>query len=200
MKILKSQGYTLIELIVVMVILGILAASAAPKFVNLQTDAKITRLKGLAGAIKSANSLVHAKAIVSGANLGNGWDTSKQKQSSDATVEIDGTKYFIKYGYLDRVHVLGALQGTEAFTIKNGMATDDANSNTCSAKTCEYEWCGCKGNPGAISGYKFNSGDAQVIVPNGATPSNYATEKCFLLYINATENDPPKTVLFTDGC
>lgn len=200
MKAIKSYGFTLIELIVVIVILGVLAITAAPKFIDLQSDAKIARLQGLAGAIKSANNLVHAKALLSGANLGNGWDISNKQQSSNATVEIDGTKYFIKYGYLDRVHVLGALQGTQDYKIKNGMATDDASVNTCSTTPCEYEWCSCKCDPSAISGYKFNTGDAQVIVPNGTIPSNYTKEKCFLLYINATDKNPPQTVLFTDDC
>jgi prepilin-type N-terminal cleavage/methylation domain-containing protein len=61
---LKAKGFTLIELVVVIVILGILAATAAPKFMNLQSEAKIAKLKGLAGALRSAVSMGHAKAMV----------------------------------------------------------------------------------------------------------------------------------------
>ena len=50
---MKRNGFTLIELVVVIVILGILAAIAAPKFMDLQTDARISALNGLSGAIKS---------------------------------------------------------------------------------------------------------------------------------------------------
>ncbi|MGL4893853.1 MAG: type II secretion system protein, partial [Shewanella sp.] len=43
----KQQGFTLIELVVVIIILGILAVTAAPKFINLQGDARVSALNGL---------------------------------------------------------------------------------------------------------------------------------------------------------
>lgn len=61
-----QKGFTLIELIVVIVILGILAVSAAPKFVDLQSDAKIATLQGLKGAYESALKMVQGKAILQG--------------------------------------------------------------------------------------------------------------------------------------
>jgi MSHA pilin protein MshA len=50
----KQQGFTLIELVVVIVILGILAATALPKFVDLSGEAERAATKGVAGAISSA--------------------------------------------------------------------------------------------------------------------------------------------------
>src|SRR5574344_1083140 len=62
----KQSGFTLIELVVVIVILGILAATAAPKFMDLQTDARISAANGMAGAVKSAVSMTYSKAILGG--------------------------------------------------------------------------------------------------------------------------------------
>lgn len=60
----KNSGFTLIELVVVIVILGILAATAAPKFIDLQSDAKISTLEAMKGAVYSATQLTHSKIII----------------------------------------------------------------------------------------------------------------------------------------
>lgn len=83
----RSQaGFTLIELIIVIVILGILAVTAAPKFLDFGGDAKRSTLTGVKGALESAGSLVYGKAIVAG----------KQNAATDSLTDpaID-----IAYGY-----------------------------------------------------------------------------------------------------
>ena len=85
----NNGGFTLIELIVVIVILGILAVTAAPKFIDLQSDARLATLNGMKAAINSAVSLTYGKSLVKGV----------EKNKTGSKVWINGEEVDVCYGY-----------------------------------------------------------------------------------------------------
>lgn len=63
----SSAGFTLIELVVVITILGILAAFAIPRFANLEVEAREAAVQGLGGSVRSAATLAHSLSLATGA-------------------------------------------------------------------------------------------------------------------------------------
>ncbi|QYJ98054.1 type II secretion system GspH family protein [Shewanella alkalitolerans] len=108
----KQNGFTLIELVVVIIILGILAVTAAPKFINLQSDARVSALQGVKGALQGANSLYYSKAVLVGIEK-----TAATAADSNATPPTTGTVVegvTLNYGYIQakQAEIAAALEIT----------------------------------------------------------------------------------------
>lgn len=82
----RQTGFTLIELVAVVVLLGILAVAALPRFINLQGDARAGVLQGVAGSMRSATTQVYAKALMQGSST-----TANQTVTNGpgVTLEVD---------------------------------------------------------------------------------------------------------------
>lgn len=84
----RAKGFTIIELVVVIVILGIVSVTAASKFLNLQTDARISTLNGLKGGMEGASAMLYGKTSALGLD-----------KAVSASINVEGDDILVAYGY-----------------------------------------------------------------------------------------------------
>lgn len=96
---MNQKGFTLIELVVVITILGILAAIALPKFAALQADARLAKMNGALGSVKGAAAMAHGMLIA------RGFDASFTGTPAPAIV-IEGTTVVYANGYPDATTII----------------------------------------------------------------------------------------------
>ena len=116
----QQAGFTLIELVLVIVILGILAATALPRFADLSQSARIATLNGMAGAIRSGAILAHASQLA-------------QSLASGASVNIEGNTVTMVNGYPSVV--AGGIDNTLADFANSGFTYASPNFTKTGAPT-----------------------------------------------------------------
>ncbi len=187
-----QNGFTLIELIALIVILGVLAATALPRFLNVQTSARQAVIEGVVGSIRSFDNMVYAKSVVLGIQR-NDRNPTTTNTNSQGGFDLDGNFIWTIYGHPWLF---------DGATLNNLLSADIQYLGTNNASLrCVYDgdFCAMMFNgstaPSAV-GIAFSPGNAMLVFQSG----DRVNDNCFAYYIFDRSNNGVKIGAQTSGC
>ncbi len=182
----NAKGFTLIELVVVIIILGILAVTAAPKFINLQDDAKESVMKGVKASLDMVIKNVYLSSMVKGTD-----------KIYDTYTDVSGVSIRTYYGYPQEIwkDKLERLMDNSFSFLGNAYTNNNMLNTTCEEQVCVVEQIPLKLVISNATGYGL------AFIPNGFT----VKDNCMVAYyFTATKGKPEATQVniktITTGC
>ncbi|MBF7071785.1 prepilin-type N-terminal cleavage/methylation domain-containing protein [Glaciecola sp. MH2013] len=170
-----NHGFTLVELILVIVVLGILAVIVTPKFLSFTDDARQAQLIRLASDLKATSDLVYASSVIN----------QNAEPGQDGTADIGTVTIRTNSGY-----PLANLNFAVKFLV-NLDAITFTNANI----TCTDIWCGL-GNQRTAPGGLTSTGLITKIFPEGYSYNDL----CGVVYINDQDGSAPRIIVQSEGC
>ncbi|RUO66119.1 MSHA pilin protein MshA [Pseudidiomarina planktonica] len=168
----KQQGFTLIELIIVIVVLGILAVTAAPQFIDFSSDARTSTVNGAKGAMQGASQVTYAKAAL--------------EDSLGATGTANGVDTVFGYPAATAAGIIAATN-MDAEAVADGAAATAEWAYFVDATTTPESLLLAPGD--------LVTGSAT------AAATDISGTNCFVTYSQAADASTPATVVVTDsGC
>jgi len=198
-----EQGFTLIELVAVLVILGILSATAIPKYMDMRSEAQIAALSGFKGVLKSANKIQHAKAVTQRQNKLE-WGYLCMDKTNDAYNRdcVAAKRNWMQYGHM-YANWVDSIRRTLGQT-QNGNITWMASASVApriAGTLCATDWCVVDLLP-TFRGYTKTTAETAAGTKLAYFyPKGYAyNENCGVYMMNPLNYESTKFGIITQAC
>ena len=170
----SNKGFTLIELVIVIVILGILTVTALPRFINLSKDAKVAVLTQFSASAKAANSLIFLKSKMPSYvtfPVAGRPDLVDIDMDRNGSIDLNGTDLRLLYSYIDNHEIYKQVETSDDFKLSGSKIFEE------------------QGKDYVYIGYDINNNN------------QVSDDNCFFRYTQAqSETIPPAYDIIDDGC